>query len=591
MQEQASGAHTVDRPTEYAEAVICGDVFAGSHQRLACERHLTDLSRQGTEEFPYIWDINKAHDIIHFAEMLVLAEGDEPRPLRLKGFQDFVFGSWNGWIHKDTKRRRFRTSYQQVARQNGKSIGNAVPALYYGNFAGYQYPQVYTAATKELQAKIVLRECYKFINADPELRGSKTTKGLFTIQDYRSLIQCNLTNGYIMALGRDTESIDGFRPYYGSLDEYHKHKTNQMHKLLVDGTRNMPECLVSIITTAGFDLNSPCKEEYDYGVKVLHGLVKDETHFVFICDMDADDDMWDESNWQKSNPLWTPEIINSLRNDAIKAREMGGAELRNFMTKALNMWVHASDEQYLNLEKWAACASDTTLEDMRGRSCYLGLDLSSGGDLTSGVLEFPIDVEEKGENRRKYYLESHSFMPKARLAEHERTDREPYTIWARDGLLTLTETMGGLKTDYKYIIAYYRELIEKYELQLLGIAYDPFNADAFLSDLESFGVDCTMITQSARNLHSATEDFKLEVDAGNIMYDKRNELFARSFANVTTERNSFGEIKLKKLKGKTTKRIDPCDATIDAHKLAMLNKPIISVAEFADSDFLRRLWG
>src|SRR5699024_3664839 len=111
----------------------------------------------GTEEFPYKWEPEHAHELIDFAETLTLAEGEEPQPLRLWGFQDFIFGSWHGW-RTLAGYRRFRTSYVQVARQNGKSLGNAVPAMYYGNFDGYQYPQVYATATKQAQAWIVAKE-------------------------------------------------------------------------------------------------------------------------------------------------------------------------------------------------------------------------------------------------------------------------------------------------------------------------------------------------------------------------------------------------------------------------------------------------
>ena len=224
----------MDRATLFAKSVVEGTInrATGELEILACKRHLRDLERQGTEEFPYIWSEEKANNLMNFSENLTLAEGDEPALMKLWDFQCFVFGSWNGWIHKDTGYRRFRTSYEQVGRQNGKSVGNAVPSLYYGNFDGYNYPQVYATATKEAQARIVVKECYKFINADKELSGTKTRKGLFTIKDYKSEIECNLTNGTIKALGRDTDSIDGFRPYFGSVDEYHKHKTNQMYKLL-----------------------------------------------------------------------------------------------------------------------------------------------------------------------------------------------------------------------------------------------------------------------------------------------------------------------------------------------------------------------
>ena len=583
----------MDRVTQFAEDVVSGrlDRIVGKTEIQCCRRHLRDLERAGTPEFPFVFDEDRANEIIDFAESLTLAEGDEPQPLMLYGFQDFIFGSWHAWVQKNTRRRRFRTSYVRVARQNGKSIGNAVPALYYGNFAGYQYPQIYTAATKELQAKIVLNECIKFINSDRELSGTRTKTGLFTVKEYASKIECNLTHGVIRALGRDTESIDGFRPYFASVDEYHKHKTNQMYKLLVDGDKKMLECLVSAITTAGFNLNCPCKELDDYCHNILAGVVDDETQFIYIAELDKEDligdGIWNEENWQKANPLWTDVTLDNLRSDAIKARQMGGEELRNFMTKSLNIWVQLTDTEYIVPEQWAECASDTTLEDMRGRECYLGLDLSSGGDLTSGALDFPMDI--KGE--KMFFVDSHSFMPEKRLAEHIKTDRAPYDMWVREELITLTQTLGGVKTDYKYIIAYYKKLIADYDLKLLGIAYDPHNADAFLSDLEEFGVDCTSITQSARSLNDATVDFKLLVEGKQVFYDKRNKLLTWSFVNAQTTSNSFGEINIDK--DLTVKRIDPCDAVIDAHKLALAGESTvrIDVNDYLNNGTLDRLWG
>lgn len=571
----------MDRATLFAKSVVEGTISraVGELEILACKRHLRDLERQGAEGFPYVWNEDKANEIMDFAENLTLAEGDNPSLMDLWDFQCFVFGSWNGWVHKDTGYRRFRTSYMQVARQNGKSVGNAVPSIFYGNFDGYNYPQLYATATKEAQARIVLKECIKFINADIELSGTKTKKGLFTVKDYKSEIECNLSKGVIKALGRDTKSIDGFRPYFASVDEYHLHKDNQMYKLLSDGTKKLKQCLISVITTAGFDINGPCKELYDYCVNVLKDIVQDETQFIYICQLDKNDDIWDEKNWPKANPLWTEETLNSLRADAIKAKEMQGEELRNFMTKSLNMWVQMSDDDYINIEKWKECATDLTLEDMRGMECGIGLDLSSGGDLTSTALEF-----ELGNN--EYFIESHSFIPINRLQEHIKTDKAPYDIWLKQGLITTTETLGGVKTDYKYIIRYLKQLQEEYDLKYRFIAYDPHNADAFLNDLESFGCDTIEIVQSARNLNSATVDFKLSVDGGTIKYNRKNSLLTWSMANAKLTHNSFGECKIDK--NYRVKRIDPVDAIIDVHKVMIENKSTIDINEITE-DYLKMM--
>lgn len=576
-----------DRLTRYALDVVQGNVerAVGQAEIQACQRHLDDLDRQGTEDFPYYWDVEKSLELIEFAESLTIAEGEEPQPLLLYGFQDFIFGSWHGW-RNEKGYRRFRTSYVQVARQNGKSLGNAVPTMFYGNFDGYMYPQIYCTATKELQARIVLKECFKFINADPELSGDEFEDGLFNIKEYKSLIECNISHGEIRALGRDKQSIDGFRPYFASIDEYHLHKTNQMYKLLADGTKKLKQCLISVITTAGFELNSPCYKLYEYCKKVLAGVIKDETQFVYIAELDKDDDVWDEKNWPKANPLWTEETLDSLRADAIKARSMQGEDLKNFLTKSLNEWVQFSDGQYMNLEHWKQCASKKTLEDMRGRECYVGLDLSSGGDLTSLALVLPYLAD----SFRKYFVHSHSFIPKNRVAQHVKTDDAPYDMWIRKKLLTPTETLGGIKTDYKYIIAYLKRIVEEYELEVKIICYDPHNASAFLGDLEELGYDSLSILQSARNLNDPTVDFRLEVEANNVEYHEENELLTWSVVNAKTVSNSFGEIKIDK--DLQQKRIDPVDAIIDAWKMAMGSATgNVNVSEFAEEDFLDKLWG
>jgi len=372
-----------------------------------------------------------------------------------------------------------------------------------------------------------------------------------------------LTNGIIKALGRDTKSIDGFRPYFASVDEYHLHKDNQMYKLLSDGTKKLKQCLISVITTAGFDINSPCKELYDYCVNVLNEVVYDETQFIYIAQMDKDDDIWDEENWPKANPLWTHETLTSLRADAIKAKQMQGEELRNFLTKGLNMWFQLTDDDYINIDNWKACGTDTTLEDMRGRECGIGLDLSSGGDLTSVAFEFELALEN-------YFIESHSFIPKNRLMEHIQTDKAPYDIWLKQKLLTATETMGGIKTDYKYIIQYLEDMKNEYDLKYKFIAYDPHNADAFLQDLEVFGCDCIEIVPSAKSLNSATVDFGLCVDGKTVTHNKNNGLLTWSAANAKLTYNSFGECKIDK--NYRVKRIDPIDAIIDVHKIMIINK-------------------
>lgn len=558
----------MDRCTAYAKRVVAGEIVAGELQILACKRHLKDLERQNTEGFMYYFDVDKANEVIEFAETLFIAEGQEKKQLKLKGFQDFIFGSLYGW-RNSRGFRRFRVSYIEMARQQGKSLVNGINAGYIGNFSGYNYGQLYLAATKQDQAKIVFDEVVKFIEADDELAE------YYEVKDYKSEIFCKLTKSTIRALSRDTKKIDGFRPIFGSVDEYHAHADNQMFKLLEGGTGFLDETLISIITTAGFNLNSPCYEQRVMCEKLLRGGFVNETMFALIFSMDKGDDIWDEKNWIKSNPLTCaePKGIENMRDTALKAREIGGFELRDFMTKRLNTWVQKGDNQYVDVESFMQCASDRTLDDFRGQSCYVGMDLSSGGDLTTINLEFEFVVD----GRYKFYFYSHSFMPRARLQEHIVSDIAPYDIWEQEGLITVTGGLGDFKNDYKYIVKHLKQLRDEYNINFLGIGYDPHNADGFLADLEELGCPLTMITQSARFLNDATVDLQLLIRNKDIEFDRKNALFIWSFINAKTTSNSFGEIKVDKEPNSRTQRIDPVDAAIDSHVLAMKKEVAIDV--------------
>lgn len=571
----------LDRVTQYAVDVVEGKIVAGRYAILACQRHLDDLEKSRLAPYKYVFDIEKANDILDFAETLTIAEGEEEIPVNLEGFQVFILGCLNGWVTKDKGYRRFRTSYVQLGRQNGKSFLNGILGTYYGAFSGYKYGQLYCTATKSDQAKIVLNEIIKFINSDEDL------SEFFKVKEHDNTIIALNTNSTIRALGRDTKSIDGFRPLLGIVDEYHAHRNNQMYKLLEGGTRKMKQCLISVITTAGFELNCPCFKLYEYCKNILENVFTNDAQFVYIAEMDEADDIWDFKNWIKANPLVCKdaEDLENLKKVGDSARDMGGDDLRDFLTKALNIWIQFTDDQYIKPKFWKECESERTLEDFRGQKCYVGLDLSSGGDLTSLALVFVYYVE----GVKKYYIHSHSFIPKMKVEEHIKSDDVPYNLWIQSELLTVTETLGGIKTDYKYIIKYLKGIIEKYELKIEQVGYDPHNADAFLSDLSELGCDCIEIYQTHKWLNDATEDFELEVRAKNIEYNKENELLSWSAVNAKTVSNPNGEIKIDK--DRRNKRIDPIDAIIDAYKLAFKEEKLVDISKYSDKNFLNKLWG
>ena len=551
-----------DRATKHAQDVVSGRIQSGEMHRLSCRRHLRDLERQGTPEFPYVWDEKKSEQILSFAEMLTIAEGYSPKAVRLYDNQCFDLGVPVGWIKQSNGKRRFRRSYESMGRQNGKSFKNGIRGTYISLAGGYEYGKLFTAATKKRQAKIAWDEMMKFIRSDQELAE------LYKIQEYKSLITCLETNCTIEALSKEGGLDDGFRSIFCSVDEIHQMKDNSVYKALYNGTRALPETLISMITTRGKDLTTFCFEIDKLCQSILYGATALEDFFVDIYSIDKEDQPFDSGIWYKANPvLLHPENPNFAENmktfasDAETARVMGGSELADFMVKSLNVWYRNSDNEFVNAAKWQECACDSTLADHKGATVNIGLDLSSGGDLTSWFVEIP--------TRDGYFVDSHSYMPRGRFDEHIRTDTAPYDTWEKAGLITVTGGMTDFKNDYGFIIRDLAEMIKKYDFRVNAIGYDPHNADGILGELEKLGAPLVQVVQSARNLNDATCDIQYLVKSGRYHYNRRNELLAYSFMNAVTVANSFGEIKIDKMPGKRNSRIDPVDAGIDAHHISV----------------------
>lgn len=542
----------IDRVTEYAKKTIDENQMGELHI-LACKRHLEDLKRQGTKDFPYVWDPEKSERILQYAETLTIGEGFEKKQVKLVGGQIFDFGCPFGWLKLNGK-RRFRRSYKSMARQNGKSFENGIKGTYIAGFSGYNYGKLFTVATKKRQARIAWEEMKKFIEADEDLQE------LFDIKDYKSLIIAKDTKSTIEALSKEGGLDEGFRAIFASIDEYHQHPDSKTYKAIYNGTRALEETLISIITTRGDKLNSACFEMDQYCINILKGIATAEDFFVDIYALDEKDDIFNPENLIKANPYLaaTEQGLENLITDMNTARDMGGSELRDFMTKSLNLWVQNTEDKFTSPQKWKKCESELELKDLEGKKCYVGLDLSSGGDLTTLAIEVPLEDEE-------FFMFTHSFMPRARMEEHVTTDIAPYDLWETENLITVTGGQSTYKNDYKFIIKYLKDIIEKYDLELQGIGYDPHNADGFLADLEEFGVPLLEVKQSARFLHDGTEDMQLNIESKKIKYNKKEELLSYSVSNAKIVKNSFGEKKIDKEKNAKNKRIDPVDAMIDAH--------------------------
>src|ERR1051326_7723107 len=114
----APGA-SVSAIEEYAAEVVAGRLPAGKYHRLACVRHLKELTRQGTPEFPYHFELEHAEHFFKFAALLKHYKGEwAGQPIVLSAFQRFRLGCIFGWRHATTGLRRFTTAYNELPRKS-----------------------------------------------------------------------------------------------------------------------------------------------------------------------------------------------------------------------------------------------------------------------------------------------------------------------------------------------------------------------------------------------------------------------------------------------------------------------------------------
>jgi len=531
----------------YAAAVVDGLVPAGKYHRLACVRHLRDRAREGTPAFPFRFDLAKAERFFRFVGLLKHYKGEwAGQPIVLQPYQLFRLGSIFGWVHVETGLRRFRTSYHEIPRKNGKSLEAAVVALYLTFFDGEAGAEGYTIATKRDQARIVWGDARQLVL-------SSGLKAKIAVQVAN--LHMDATSSKLEPLGADHDSTDGLNPSFICVDEFHAHKTRGLIDVMetATGARRQPHNFQ--ITTAGDDPVSPGGDQHDYACKILDGVLVDESFFAFIAHADLDDDWQDETTWRKANPNYgvsvNPEDMRAL---ALKAKSMPAAAA-TFKQKRLNLWVNAT-APCLSVEGWRAGqtplpnaeARAAWREELLHQRCYVGIDLASKIDLCALSLVFP-----PTEGRRRWRVLQTIWTPAETVKERSHRDRAPYDIWVNQGWL---RTTPGSRIDHAVVRQAIVEARTRYDIALIG--FDPWHADQLIDELvkqDGFAEDRVLaVPQTYQGMSSAclsvqADILEAAIDAGGC------PVTAWAVSNAVANRD--GKDNLMFAKGKSRGRIDP----------------------------------
>lgn len=526
--------------------MIAGKEPASKLVRLACERHFRDLEEGRDRGLRF--DRRAAERVLTFFGFLRHSKGEwAGQPFVLSPWQEFLVWTIFGWKRADGL-RRFRTAYTEIARKNGKSTLAAGVGLYL--LFGDDEPgaEVYSAATKREQARIVFDEAKRMVLASGGLRRHiQPVYGSLTVQK---------THSRFLPLASEEDSLDGLNVHGALIDELHAHRTRGVYDVLDTATGARRQPLVFTITTAGFDRTSVCWELHDYAQKVLEATVEDDSFFAFVAGIDEADDWTDESAWAKANPnLGVSVKLDDLRRKAAKAQHLPAAQ-NAFRRLHLNEWTQ-QDERWLDLALWD---EQPPIEEavLEGRTCYAGIDLSSTTDISALVLVFPLDDGSFAALARFY-------VPGHELRQRATKDRIDYPALVRSGHLVATE---GDIIDYDRVRADVNELGTRYRIR--EIAIDRWNATQLTTQLDGDGFTMVPFGQGFASMAAPTKALQ-EILVARRLRHGGQPLLRWMAGNVAVRQDPAGN--LKPDKAKSTGRIDGIVALIMGLGRAQLHRP------------------
>ena len=526
---------------QYAEQIRSGEIDSCEPVQLAVARYFADLEREDlhfnelkAKKYIEFFRRTLRHTIGHFAGMPF-----DPLP-----WQKFVLWNLYGWEHPDG-RRRFNYAYLSMGRKQGKTTMMAGCVLAALVMDGEPAAEIYSAATKRDQARIVFDEARRMVMASPALKKY--------IQVGRHHLTTK-THGRFTYLSSDAHTLDGTNPHLAIIDEYHGHPTDEVSNVIRSGMQSRRNPLHLTITTAGISTNSPCHKMHRTCMDILRGIKSDEAQFAIMYQIDEKDEKhWTKpAQWIKANPSLGHTItLEALQKQMRQALNMGGTRETEFKTKHLNIWT-TSAKTWIPDRYWKKCFG----EDLPAGKCFGGLDLASVSDLTALVLIWP-------ENDR-CVVRGWYWLPRETYENVLASD--PGHFYADLGTLPNVFLTDGNVTDYasirRFVTGHYitdegiqydnENLLANF--QVSKIAFDRHNSTQIAIDLTDDGAPLAPYGQGFVSMSPGAKEAEILIRSGKMSHDG-DPVLRWALQNVELRVDPAGNIKPDKAKSRA--KIDP----------------------------------
>ena len=492
-----------------------------------------------------VYNKSAADYAVNFIECLCHTKGTwAGKRFELIDWQEQIIRDIFGTL-KPNGYRQFNTAYVEIPKKQGKSELAAAVALLLTCGDGEERAEVYGCAADRQQASIVFEVAADMVRMCPAL--NRRVKILAATKR----IIYTPTNSFYQVLSAEAYSKHGFNIHGVVFDELHTQPNRKLFDVMTKGSgdaRMQP--LYFLITTAGTDTHSICYETHQKAKDILEGRKVDPTFYPVIYGADEGDDWTDPKTWKKANPSLGITVGIDKVVAACESAKQNPAEENSFRQLRLNQWVKQA-VRWMPMEKWDKCEIAFNEEELEGRVCYGGLDLSSTTDITAFVLVFPPTDEND-----KYYILPYFWMPEDNIALRVSRDHVPYEIWKQQGFLETTE---GNVVHYAYIEKFVEKLGERFNIR--EIAFDRWGAVQMVQNLEGMGFTVVPFGQGFKDMSPPTKELMKLVLEGKIAHSGHPVLHWM-MDNVCARTDPAGNIKMDK--EKSTEKIDGAVATVMA---------------------------
>ena len=535
---------------EYWQRIENGQVVVGDKIKRVYKKLVDDLKNEGSV---YEYDENKANHAIEFIEKFCKHSKGKMggKPFKLELWQKAMTAALFGFVHKIDGIRKYREFMLIVARKNGKSAWGSAVALYMLMADGEPGPEVVSAATKRDQAKIVWLESKRMVKKSPVLNKRVRSLVAELLTDYN--------DGSFRPLSSDSNTLDGLNVHASIIDELHAIEDKNLYDVIVDGMTAREQPLSIITTTAGTVREGIFDLKYEEAERVINGFddpkgYKDEHVLPIIYELDKREEWTDPTKWEKANPgLGTIKNRDELERKVNKAKA-NSLLVKNLITKDFNIR-ETTSEAWLTFEQLDN-KETFDITDLKPRYAIGGVDLSSTTDLTAACILFQVPNDET------IYFEHMYWLPEDLLEKRVNEDKVPYDIWKEKGLL---RTTPGNKVHYKFVVDWFREIQEDYDIYLPWIGYDSWSATYFVEDMQSFfGKDAMIpVIQGKKTLSGPMKSLGADLEAKRINYTN-NPITKWCLSNTSVDVDKNDNIQPSKGK-QQRRRIDGTAAMLNAY--------------------------